>query len=64
MPITYVDTKCANCDTTFKVRPADLSRGWGKFCSKSCKQLDQEKKRKFWDTIRGKKTIKRKRRRR
>lgn len=34
---------CQNCRTEFIVRQADLNRGWGKFCSKSCKAKSQFK---------------------
>ena len=39
-----VDCKCANkkCGMPFKARSADVKRGWGKFCSKSCKAAEQE----------------------
>lgn len=40
MPI--VNCKC--CKKEFKARQADLNRGWGKFCSKSCKAIKQESK--------------------
>jgi hypothetical protein len=29
--------KCANCRESKNVRTADRRRGWGRFCSKSCK---------------------------
>lgn len=29
--------KCARCGKKFEARTADVNRGWGKFCSKSCK---------------------------
>lgn len=35
--------KCANCNNTFEARTADVNRGWGKFCSKSCKASKQTK---------------------
>lgn len=35
------DVKCANCGSEFKARVADIKRGWGKFCSKSCKASKQ-----------------------
>jgi hypothetical protein len=38
-----VDVKCACCCSTFKARVADVKRGWGKFCSKRCKAVKQEK---------------------
>lgn len=28
--------KCEFCKVIFKVKPADVKRGWGRFCSKSC----------------------------
>lgn len=41
-----VEVKCANkqCRKAFKARAADIARGWGKFCSKSCKAINQEKR--------------------
>jgi len=37
---------CANrrCEKEFDARPADIKRGWGKFCSKSCKAVKQEQR--------------------
>jgi hypothetical protein len=35
---------CEYCRKTHTVRAADLARGWGKFCSKSCKAKEQEKR--------------------
>ena len=29
--------KCKKCKNEFEARTADVKRGWGKFCSKSCK---------------------------
>lgn len=34
--------KCAQCKEEFQARAADVKRGWGKFCSKSCKAIKQE----------------------
>ena len=31
-----VDHKCENCGCIHQVKSADLKRGWGKTCSKSC----------------------------
>lgn len=31
------------CGTVFQARAADIRRGWGKFCSKSCKAKKQTK---------------------
>lgn len=41
-----VEVKCANskCGIMFTARVADRKRGWGKFCSKSCKAVKQEQK--------------------
>ena len=33
---TKVTKPCAYCGTPFDARVADVNRGWGKFCSKSC----------------------------
>lgn len=37
-----VERKCQCCKTPFMARAADVKRGWGKFCSKSCKAVKQE----------------------
>ena len=39
-----VEVVCANskCRQKFQARVADRKRGWGKFCSKSCKAAEQE----------------------
>ena len=34
--------KCKCCGKAITVRKADHDRGWGKFCSKSCKAKEQE----------------------
>jgi endogenous inhibitor of DNA gyrase (YacG/DUF329 family) len=34
--------KCKHCGNPRKVRTADVKRGWGLFCNKRCKALDQE----------------------
>ena len=39
-----VDKKCSFCGASHTVRRADLDRGWGLFCSKSCKAKEQEKR--------------------
>lgn len=36
-----VEVKCARCKMPFMARVADRKRGWGKFCSKSCKAVKQ-----------------------
>jgi hypothetical protein len=38
------EVKCASCNQPFMVRVADIKRGWGKFCSKSCKAIKQEQR--------------------
>ncbi len=35
------EVKCHRCKCLFMVRVADIKRGWGKFCSKSCKAIKQ-----------------------
>lgn len=39
-----VEVKCQRCKTPFMARVADRKRGWGKFCSKSCKAIKQEQR--------------------
>ncbi len=39
MPL--VDRTCKRCKAPFKARQADVNRGWGRFCSKSCKAIKQ-----------------------
>ena len=41
---TMVDKKCKCCKKAMQVRQADVNRGWGLYCSKSCKAKVQEKK--------------------
>jgi hypothetical protein len=36
-PVNCIEVKCKNCGNSFYARKADIKRGWGKFCSKSCK---------------------------
>jgi|GEM_PF-1992562 len=36
-----VKVRCARCTQAFMARVADRNRGWGKFCSKSCKAIKQ-----------------------
>lgn len=36
-----VVVKCARCKQPFTARVADRARGWGRFCSKSCKAIRQ-----------------------
>lgn len=37
-----VTVKCKCCPNTKEVRRADLNRGWGLYCSKSCKAFWQQ----------------------
>ncbi len=43
---SMVTVTCANnrCKASFQARVADRKRGWGKFCSKSCKGSEQERR--------------------
>lgn len=36
--------RCEWCNQSFKAKPADIKRGWARFCSKSCKAKHQEKR--------------------
>lgn len=36
-PANSVKVFCKNCKNPFYARKSDRKRGWGKFCSKSCK---------------------------
>lgn len=36
-----VTVNCKCCKQPFEARQADVNRGWGKFCSKSCKAVKQ-----------------------
>lgn len=40
--MTTVACKC--CRKKFEARTADVKRGWGKFCSKRCKAIEQEQR--------------------
>lgn len=37
-----VERKCRCCRSKFLARAADVKRGWGLYCSKSCKAIKQE----------------------
>lgn len=43
---SMVECKCANksCGVKFMARTADRARGWGRFCSKSCKAIKQDRR--------------------
>jgi hypothetical protein len=36
-----VSCECLWCKNPFQARKADVNRGWGKFCSKKCKAINQ-----------------------
>lgn len=36
-----VTCRCLWCKEAFQARKADVERGWGKFCSKKCKAINQ-----------------------
>jgi hypothetical protein len=42
-----IDRTCENasCSAHFKAKSADVKRGWGRFCSKRCKAIQQERAR-------------------
>lgn len=39
-----VERICKNCKKKFFARSADVNRGWGIFCSRSCKAKEQERR--------------------
>lgn len=39
-----VNKNCEWCHKEHTVRAADLERGWGRFCGKVCKAMEQEKR--------------------
>ena len=41
---TYVICGYAHCNLPIKVRVSDLKRGWGKYCDKSCKASEQNRR--------------------
>jgi hypothetical protein len=43
---SMTERTCANkrCRVKFMARTVDVKRGWGRFCSKSCKASEQEKR--------------------
>lgn len=40
--MTTVTCHNKSCKKEFQARTTDVKRGWGKFCSKSCKAIEQE----------------------
>jgi len=49
------------CGIIFEARTADVERGWGKSCGKSCAAKDREKEIRFVNKIKGKVTSSRSR---
>lgn len=41
--MSTVQCNCEWCKKPFTARTADRKRGWGRFCSKRCKAMKQEK---------------------
>lgn len=39
-----VKRSCEECGKAFNAKPADIRRGWAKFCSKRCKARKQERR--------------------
>lgn len=35
---------CKTCKRPFQARTADVRRGWGRYCSKTCKAVEQEQR--------------------
>lgn len=52
-----VEVNCKSCGTKFEARVADRRRGWGKFCSKSCKAKKQGRKYPARSPLRHPRTI-------
>ncbi len=52
-----IEVSCKNCNVKFFARVADRKRGWGRFCSKSCKAIKQENRtgqcKKYYDNARN-----------
>jgi predicted transglutaminase-like cysteine proteinase len=49
--ISKAQYNCRTCDTMFTARTADRDRGWAQFCSKACKAVTHEAKKKMWKTL-------------
>ena len=39
-----VERKCKFCGSLIFPREADVKRGWGKYCNKTCKAKEQERR--------------------
>ena len=42
-----VTKDCEQCGKIMQARQADINRGWGRFCSKSCKAKKQTKRQSY-----------------
>lgn len=42
--MTTINCKGPSCTNTKEVRTSDLARGWGLFCSKTCKAKEQQER--------------------
>lgn len=51
-----IDRTCQHCLRPFKAHSSNVARGWGRFCSKSCKAAEQE-----WRTGAGQAALQRRR---
>lgn len=36
-----MERTCESCRKPFNAKPADVKRGWARFCSKRCKAINQ-----------------------
>ncbi len=41
--MTYIKRQCDNCGQEYRVKQADLNRGWGLTCSRTCSAQKREK---------------------
>jgi hypothetical protein len=48
-----VECRCDGCGQPFTARVADRARGWGRYCSKRCKAIEQEKRTGQYATMRA-----------
>lgn len=44
--MSLVDRKCAVCGKNFQARSADIDRGYGETCSRSCGSIKRETEKK------------------
>jgi hypothetical protein len=43
----YTEKNCEICEESFKARTRDIERGWGRFCSKKCRNINNSLKANF-----------------